>query len=212
MPGMYKASDYDLAGFSVGALERGEAITGESVGAGDIVLGLASSGVHSNGYSLVRRIVTETNLDYAAPAPFAPGTSLAEALLTPTRIYVKSCLAAIKAGGVKAMAHITGGGFTENLPRVIPDHCAVVIDAASWTVPAVFPWLQKTGGVEAAEMARTFNCGIGMVVIVEAGQAEYVSQCFTEQGENVFTIGHIKARQDTDTQVTIENAEALWQN
>jgi len=212
MPGMYKASDCDLAGFSVGALERGEAITGKSVGAGDIVLGLASSGVHSNGYSLVRRIVTEANLDYAAPAPFAPGTSLAEALLTPTRIYVKSCLAAIKAGGVKAMAHITGGGFTENLPRVIPDHCAVVIDAASWTVPAVFPWLQKTGDVEAAEMARTFNCGIGMVVIVEAGQAEHVSQCFTEQGENVFTIGHIKARQDTDTQVTIENAEALWQN
>lgn len=212
MPGMYKASDYDLAGFSVGALERGEAITGESVGAGDIVLGLASSGVHSNGYSLVRRIVTETNLDYAAPAPFAPGTSLAEALLTPTRIYVKSCLAAIKAGGVKAIAHITGGGFTENLPRVIPDHCAVVIDAASWTVPAVFPWLQKTGDVEAAEMARTFNCGIGMVVIVEAGQAEHVSQCFTEQGENVFTIGHIKARQDTDTQVTIENAEVLWPN
>jgi phosphoribosylformylglycinamidine cyclo-ligase len=212
MHGMYKASDYDLAGFSVGALERGEAITGESVGAGDIVLGLASSGVHSNGYSLVRRIVTETNLDYAAPAPFAPGTSLAEALLTPTRIYVKSCLAAIKAGGVKAIAHITGGGFTENLPRVIPDHCAVVIDAASWTVPAVFPWLQKTGDVEAAEMARTFNCGIGMVVIVEAGQAEHVSQCFTEQGENVFTIGHIKARQDTDTQVTIENAEVLWPN
>jgi phosphoribosylformylglycinamidine cyclo-ligase len=210
MPGMYKDSDYDLAGFSVGALERGEAITGESVGAGDVVLGLASSGIHSNGYSLVRRIVTEANLDYAAPAPFAPNISLAESLLTPTRIYVKSCLAAIKTGGIKALAHITGGGFTENLPRVIPENCSVVIDASAWTLPAVFPWLQQAGVVDAAEMARTFNCGIGMVVIVDAGQAEDVTKCLTEQGETVFTIGHIEALSQADDRVVMKNAEALW--
>ena len=210
MPGMYKDSDYDLAGFSVGALERGEAITGESVGTGDVVLGLASSGIHSNGYSLVRRIVTEANLDYAAPAPFAPDISLAEALLTPTRIYVKSCLAAIKTGGIKALAHITGGGFTENLPRVIPENCSVVFDASAWTLPAVFPWLQQAGGVDAAEMARTFNCGIGMVVIVDAGQAEDVTKCLTEQGEMVFTIGHIEALSQADDRVVMKNAEALW--
>ena len=212
MPGMYNDSDYDLAGFSVGAVERGQIITGESVGPGDAVLGLASSGLHSNGYSLVRRIVTEAKLEYAAPAPFAPETTLAEALLTPTRIYVNSCLEAIKTGGVKALAHITGGGFTKNLPRVIPDTCSVVIDAASWRLPPVFPWLQQAGGVDTAEMARTFNCGIGMVVIVDASQAKQISQCFADEGEEVFTIGHVEALNKPEDRVVLNNAEALWPN
>ncbi len=146
MPGLYAAGDYDLAGFAVGALERGQALTGETVAAGDIVLGLASNGLHSNGFSLVRRIVETLGLDLIAPAPFAPDSSLAESLLAPTRIYVKACLAVHRAGRLKALAHITGGGLLENLPRVLPDGVAVEIDGVSWPVPPVFPWLARAGG------------------------------------------------------------------
>ena len=191
MPGMYADGDYDLAGFSVGAVERSQAITGQTIGAGDVVLGLASSGVHSNGFSLVRRVVADLKLSYDAPAPFAPGKKLGEALLAPTRIYVKSCLAAIKAGGVKGLAHITGGGLIENIPRVLPDGFGVELDASGWTMPPVFGWLAREGKVASEEMARTFNCGIGMVVIVEADKADAIIASFTSAGETATRIGNV---------------------
>src|SRR6201996_526715 len=153
MPGMYADGDYDLAGFSVGAAERGQLIDGSTVAAGDVLLGIASSGVHSNGFSLVRKVIDHAGLTFASPAPFAPGKSVGEALLTPTRIYVKSCLAAIKAGGVKALAHITGGGLIENVPRVLPDRAVAEIDAHAWPLPPVFAWLKKAASIEAQELA-----------------------------------------------------------
>ena len=189
MPGMYGKGDYDLAGFSVGAVERTQAITGQTITEGDIVLGLASTGVHSNGFSLVRRVVADTKSSYDAPAPFAPGKSLGEALLAPTRIYVKSCLAAIKAGGVKGLAHITGGGLIENIPRVLPDGIGVALDAADWKMPPVFGWLAREGKVASDEMARTFNCGIGMVLIVDPAKEAAVTAALTAGGETVFRIG-----------------------
>ncbi len=191
MPGMYSDGDYDLAGFSVGAVERSQAITGQTIGEGDVVLGLASSGVHSNGFSLVRRVVADLKLSYDAPAPFAPGQKLGEALLAPTRIYVKSCLAAIKAGGVKGLAHITGGGLIENIPRVLPAGLGVELDAAHWTMPPVFGWLAREGKVASEEMARTFNCGIGMVVIVQAGKADAIIASFAAAGETATRIGKV---------------------
>jgi phosphoribosylformylglycinamidine cyclo-ligase len=191
MPGMYGDGDYDLAGFSVGAVERSQAITGQTISEGDVVLGLASTGVHSNGFSLVRRVVADLGLAYDAPAPFAPGRKLGEALLAPTRIYVKSCLSAIKAGGVKGFAHITGGGLIENIPRVLPDGLGVALDAASWTMPPVFGWLAREGHVAAEEMARTFNCGIGMVAIVSAESEAKVSAALTAGGETVSRIGKV---------------------
>jgi len=199
MPGMYAKGDYDLAGFAVGAVERGQAITGAGVEAGDLVLGLGSSGVHSNGYSLVRKVVSVAGLDYAAKAPFDPSRPLGEALLAPTRIYVKSCLAAIRAngepgGGVKALAHITGGGLLENIPRVLPKDLACEIDAASWQQPPVFGWLRKTAGIDAQEMARTFNCGIGMVLVAAPDRAEAVRAILQSAGEQVSVIGTIKPR------------------
>jgi phosphoribosylformylglycinamidine cyclo-ligase len=194
MPGMYAAGDYDLAGFAVGAVERDSVLTGAGVAAGDLVLGLASSGLHSNGFSLVRRIVEQSGLDYAAPAPFAPGLSLGEALLAPTRLYVKPCLAALRLGGIKALAHITGGGLVENIPRVLPNQLAAELDAASWPLPPVFQWLARTAGLDHQEMARTFNCGIGMVVVVAAEAAERVTESLTEAGETVFRIGGLVER------------------
>ncbi len=171
---MYAKDDYDLAGFAVGAVERGRQITGSGVKAGDVVLGLGSSGVHSNGYSLVRKVVSVAGLDYSAKAPFDPKKTLGEALLAPTKIYVKSCLAAIRAGGVKALAHITGGGLLENIPRVLPKDLACEIDAASWQQPPVFGWLRKTAGIDAQEMARTFNCGIGMILVTSPDRVDAV--------------------------------------
>ena len=173
MPGMYAGGDYDLAGFAVGAAERGELLPSADVVEGDVVLGLASSGVHSNGFSLVRRIVERSGLAWrrARRRP-AAGRSLAEALLAPTRIYVRPLLAAIReTGAIKALAHITGGGFPENIPRVLPEGVAVEIDLSRIAVPPVFGWLARTGGVETGEMLRTFNCGVGMVVVVAAGNA-----------------------------------------
>ena len=212
MPGMYRAGDYDLAGFAVGAVERGRLLTGERVAAGDAVLGLASSGPHANGFSLIRRLVETLGLDYAAPAPFAPAASLAEALLTPTRIYVKSCLAALAeqgaGGGVKALAHITGGGFPENLPRVLPDGLGAALDAAAWPLPPLFAWLAKAGGIPAPEMMRTFNCGIGMAVVVGADDAEGLTAVFEAQGETVYRIGEIVPLEDRA--VTLANLEAAW--
>jgi phosphoribosylformylglycinamidine cyclo-ligase len=206
MPGMYAEGDYDLAGFAVGAVERGRQITGAEVKAGDIVLGLASSGVHSNGYSLVRKVVSVAGLDYRKPAPFAPGP-LGEQLLTPTRIYVKSCLGAIRAGGVKALAHITGGGLLENIPRVLPKDLACAVDAASWPFPPVFAWLRKSAGIDGREMARTFNCGIGMVLVVAADRVDAVRGILESAGEQVFRIGSIERRRGDEPGCRVANTE-----
>jgi phosphoribosylformylglycinamidine cyclo-ligase len=194
MPGLYAAGDYDLAGFAVGAVERGAALDGSTVAPGDIVLGLESSGLHSNGFSLVRRIVDGAGLRYDLPAPFAPGQTLGEALLAPTRLYVRGCRAALAAGGVKAFAHITGGGLLENIPRVLPESCAAELDARSWALPPVFRWLAETARIARAELARTFNCGIGMVAVVDPPTLERVEAALTGAGERVRRIGRIVPR------------------
>ncbi len=169
MPGMYAGDDFDLAGFSVGAAERGALLPRANIAAGDVLIGLPSTGVHSNGFSLVRKIMEANDLGWNTPAPFAAGQSLGEVLLTPTKIYVREILALIKEGGdaIKALAHITGGGLPENLPRVLPDGLGAEIHVNSWHRPLVFDWLQKSGGVDDFEMLRTFNCGIGMVLVVD---------------------------------------------
>jgi len=191
MPSMYHGEDYDLAGFSVGAAERGTLLDGSTVAEGDILLGLASNGTHSNGFSLIRRIVEDKGFDYKKPAPFDGDTTLGEALLAPTKIYVKSTLAAIKTGAVKALSHITGGGFLENIPRVMPENTLAEVDTSAWELPAVFGWLQQEGNIETREMARTFNCGIGMVVVVSADNAHETKALLEQHGETVFTIGAI---------------------
>jgi phosphoribosylformylglycinamidine cyclo-ligase len=191
MPGLYAAGDFDLAGFAVGAMERGSALP-EGVVEGDVLLGLASTGVHSNGYSLVRRIAAQTGLGWEAPAPVGAG-SFGEAQLAPTRIYVKPALAAIRAGGVHALAHITGGGLTENLPRVLPEGLGARIDLDAWDRPEVFDWLQAEGGVEEAEMLRTFNCGVGMIAVVAADLAAALAALLEEMGETVHAIGQVTA-------------------
>jgi phosphoribosylformylglycinamidine cyclo-ligase len=210
MPGMYAKGDYDLAGFAVGAVERERVIDGRQVQAGDVVLGLASSGLHSNGFSLVRRVVERSGLGYDAAAPFASGKSLGEALLAPTRLYVKSCLAAIAGGGVRALAHITGGGLIENIPRVIPDDLSVEIDARSWTLPPVFRWLAETGGLARGELARVFNCGLGMVVIVESGRAADVERAFVDAGETVHRIGRVVPRPTDGAGTILIHTETAW--
>ncbi len=191
MPGMYAAADYDLAGFAVGAAERDALLPRGDLRAGDVLLGLASGGVHSNGFSLVRRIVAASGLALAGPAPFAPDRTMAEALLAPTRVYVRPLLALHRAGLLKAAAHVTGGGLPGNLPRVLPNGLDAVLDAGAWTVPPVFGWLAATGQVAADEMLRVFNCGIGMVAVVEAAQAEAAAAALTGAGETVFRIGHL---------------------
>jgi phosphoribosylformylglycinamidine cyclo-ligase len=203
MPGMYAAGDYDLAGFAVGAVERGEQLTGTAVSDGDVVLGLASNGLHSNGFSLVRKIVERTGLSYADPAPFDPSRSLGEALLAPTRIYVPACLAALKAGVVHALAHITGGGLVENLPRVLPEGVTAEIERNGWSRPPVFGWLQEEGSVPEEDMIRTFNCGIGMAVVVPADAADRAEALFREQGETVYRIGRISARAEGGAAVRV---------
>ncbi|WP_428428169.1 phosphoribosylformylglycinamidine cyclo-ligase [Pararhizobium sp.] len=196
MPGMYAGGDYDLAGFAVGAAERGQLLPAGDIAEGDVILGLASSGVHSNGYSLVRKIVSLSGLAWDAPAPFGEGT-LADVLMTPTRIYVKPLLKAIReTGKLKALAHITGGGFPENIPRVLPKHLAAEIDLAAIKAPAVFSWLAKTGGVAANEMLRTFNCGVGMIVVVAAEDADQVTSVLKAEGETVFELGRMVARDE----------------
>ncbi len=192
MPGLYQAGDYDLAGFAVGAAERGTILPRDGIAAGDIVLGIASSGVHSNGYSLVRSVVAKSGLHWDAPAPFDKARTLGEALLTPTRIYVKSCLAAIReTKAVKALAHITGGGFPDNIPRVLPERLGAAIDLGSVPVAPVFRWLAGTGGVAEGEMLRTFNCGIGMIAVVDAKQADRVAAVLSRNGETVTRLGAI---------------------
>ncbi len=189
MPGMYAKGDFDLAGFAVGAMERGGSLP-DGVKDGDILLGLASDGVHSNGYSLVRKIVGISGLDWESDNPFGTG-SLGQALLGPTRLYVKPALAAIRAGGVHALAHITGGGLSENIPRVLPDSLGVEIDLDSWELPPVFKWLAEISSMEQAEMLKTFNCGLGMVLAVSVDRADEISALLQAQGETVSRIGRV---------------------
>ena len=211
MPGLYAAGDYDLAGFAVGAAERGRILTGAAVAAGDVVLGLTSSGVHANGFSLVRRVVERAGLDPDAPAPFAPSVGLAEALLTPTRIYVRSCLAAIATGGVRALAHITGGGLVDNIPRVLPVGLGCELDMDAWPDPPVFAWLARTGDIPWTEMVRTFNCGLGMIVVAAARRAGEVEAALVEAGENVHVVGRIVAHAPpAAARVTLRGAERRW--
>lgn len=231
MPGMYGGGDYDLAGFCVGAVERDQVLTGDKVQDGDIVLGLASSGLHSNGFSLVRKVVADSviggpadtklqaalrdhivdkaRLAYTVEAPFAPGKTLGEALLVPTKIYVNSCMAAIKSGGIHALSHITGGGV-ENIPRVLPETLAAEIDATTWNTLPVFKWLQKAGNIQASEMARTFNCGVGMVVIVDKSAVQSVRKTFEANGETVYEIGRIVKRPAGNDGVILRNADKAW--
>jgi phosphoribosylformylglycinamidine cyclo-ligase len=210
MPGMYRDGDYDLAGFAVGAAERGQLIDGSTVTDGDVLLGIASSGVHSNGFSLVRKIVERSGLTFASPAPFAAGHTVGAALLEPTRIYVKSCLSALRAGSLKALAHITGGGLIENVPRVLPAGVVAEIDATQWTLPAIFAWLQREAALPALELARTFNCGIGMVAVVAPEQCDRAMALLRQGGETVWQIGRIRSRRGTEAQSQVVNTDLAW--
>lgn len=203
MPGMYSNKDYDLAGFSVGAVERDGILPSNDIAEGDVLLGLASSGVHSNGFSLVRKIIERAGLTWNDPAPFAQGKTIAQAFLEPTRIYVKPLLAAIReTQSVKAMAHITGGGFTENIPRVLPKGIGAKLDLTKVSPPAVFGWLSSQGGVAESEMLRTFNCGVGMVVVVSSDKADDVIAVLEANGESVIRMGELI--QDDKSEVTYE--------
>jgi phosphoribosylformylglycinamidine cyclo-ligase len=209
MPGMYHAGDYDLAGFAVGAAERDRILPRTPVVTGDVVLGLASSGPHSNGYSLIRKLVAQEKLSYDDPAPFDTTKTLGDALLIPTRIYVRAMLEALRADTVKAMAHITGGGLLENIPRVLPPNVGVKIDAASWQAPPVFSWLAKVGNIDAHEMARTFNCGIGMAIIVAPALADRTTEILAKAGEKVFRIGVVETRMEGEA-VILDNHSKVW--
>ena len=207
MPDMYNDADYDLAGFSVGAVERENVLNGNEAAAGDILLGLGSSGLHSNGFSLIRKLINELEINYNDDCHFNPKLSWGDALLTPTKIYVKSCLEALKLGGITGLAHITGGGLIENPPRTFDSNLSAQIDAKSWEMPPVYRWLIKTGRIESMELARTFNCGIGMIVIVKPDQAETITKKLRDSGERVFQIGHLKARAPGAQPVIIENMD-----
>ena len=202
MPGMYPPGEYDLAGFAVGAVEKADIIDGSKIVPGDVVLGLASSGAHSNGYSLIRKIIERARPDLDADFH---GRTLREVVMEPTRLYVKPLLALMQAmpGTVKGMAHITGGGITENVPRILRDELSARIDASSWTLPPLFQWLQEAGQVDMQEMYRVFNCGIGMVVVVADAQADAVQAHLEAAGETVYRIGRIAARADGEAQTTV---------
>jgi phosphoribosylformylglycinamidine cyclo-ligase len=201
MPGMYPAGEYDLAGFAVGAVEKSQIITGLSIQAGDTVLGLASSGAHSNGYSLIRKVLQITGADLSAPFH---GRTLGETVIEPTRIYVKSLLALMRELPVKGMAHITGGGLLENIPRVLPAELTAILDKTRWSMPPLFQWLQEVGNIAPQEMYRTFNCGIGMAVIVAAADAERAMQSLSAMGETVYRIGEIQARTAGQAQTIVQ--------
>jgi len=195
MPGMYPEGEYDLAGFAVGAVEKSKILTGQDVQAGDVVLGLASAGVHSNGFSLVRKCIERAEANGNVPATL-DGKPFKQAIMEPTRLYVKNVLAVLAEHPIKALAHITGGGLLENIPRVLPDGLAAHLDAGSWPQTELFAWLQATAGIDAVEMNRTFNNGIGMVVVVPAEQAPAIAAALQGLGETVYTIGRIAARGD----------------
>lgn len=218
MPGLYAPGDYDLAGFTVGAVERTRMITGDTITPGDVVLALASSGPHSNGYSLVRKIVQSTQgHDYASACPFEKGKTMGEALLTPTRLYIKPLLAALKLDDddnrpvIKGMANITGGGLIENIPRVLPEGTMAVINAKGWDLPPVFRWLKEHGQLSEHDMALTLNCGIGMAVICAPEHANMLQHHLTQAGETVYIIGRIE-KSDSKPHVSIENAAQAWKN
>ncbi len=198
MPGMYPEGEYDLAGFAVGVVEKTKVIGGQTIAVGDVVLGLASSGAHSNGYSLIRKLIDISHIGLKSDFH---GQPFADAVMAPTRIYVKSLLALMEKLDVKGMAHITGGGLTGNLPRCLPESVAAKVDPASWTRPPLFDWLQQAGNVEADEMLRTFNCGIGMCVVVAAADAAVAMAHLQASGETVWQIGEIVARPDDVEQV-----------
>ena len=205
MPGMYADGDYDLAGFAVGAVERGALLPRDDISAGDVLIGLASDGLHSNGFSLIRRLVSEQDLALNAPASFAPDQDLATALMTPTRIYVASVLQAFReTGAIKALAHITGGGLSENIPRVLPPGLRASIDLGTWTAPAVFGWLQQAGQLDIAELARTFNCGIGLVAVVAEADVAAVESCLRAAGEATHVIGRIEASASGSEQIRLD--------
>ncbi len=202
MPGMYPVGEYDLAGFAVGVVEKSRIITGSEIAPGDIVLGLASNGAHSNGYSLVRKIIERSSPDLNAK--FDGDRTLSDVIMAPTRIYVKPLLALMQNLTIKGMAHITGGGITENVPRVLPEHVVAEIDSLSWVMPKLFHWLREQGGVAEQEMYRTFNCGIGMVVIVAAEDADNAIAQLQESGETVTKIGVIRTRNNAEHQTQVK--------
>ena len=207
MPGMYQGGDYDLAGFCVGAVDRAKVLTGSRVAAGDVVLGLASSGIHSNGFSLVRKLIERNGWSLDRPAPFDPKSLLGDLLLEPTRIYVKSLLPLVREGKIGALAHITGGGLLENIPRILPDGAHAIIDADCLPLPPLFAFLQEGGAIEPAELARTFNCGIGMVAIVRDQDAVEVSERLEAAGEAVRRIGLVEAG---ETGCTVTGSAGTW--
>ncbi len=233
MPGLYADGDYDLAGFTVGAVNRDELITGETISEGDVILGLASNGVHSNGYSLVRKIIADSDIGYDSPCPFPMSVitqdkditkqtisdveTLGDALLAPTRIYVKSLLQAFKIKSdngkpaIKGMAHITGGGLTENIPRVLPEGVAAKIDVSKWELPEIFKWLKSNGNLENHDLARTLNCGIGMIVVCDAKQAKAIEKALISTGETVYNIGKIIAqKKQSDIMIMLDNLNSSW--
>jgi phosphoribosylformylglycinamidine cyclo-ligase len=211
MPGMYAAKDYDLAGFAVGAAERGKLLPAD-VQPGDVLLGLASSGVHSNGFSLVRKVIADNGLHFESQAPFSNDRTLAAVLMEPTRVYVKTCMPLVREGLIKAMAHITGGGLVDNIPRVLPDGTDAIVDANGWQLPPVFRWLKSAGRIEDAEMARAFNCGIGLVIAVAPEKADTAIQKLKAAGEIVSRIGVIEAQQDSKAEpmVSMRNCDTAW--
>lgn len=216
MPGMYAEEDYDLAGFTVGAVERDKIVTGERICDGDIILGLAASGLHSNGFSLVRKIVNGAQgYNYDSEATFAGGGNLGDLLLTPTKLYVKSILAALKLNdsdgqqAIKGIANITGGGLIENIPRVLPENMSASIDASKWTLPPLFKWLAEAGDLSASDMGVTLNCGIGMVVICAPDMVTKITDSLKENGETVFEIGYIE-KTEGSSKVTIHNTKSAW--
>jgi phosphoribosylformylglycinamidine cyclo-ligase len=207
MPGMYADGDYDLAGFCVGAVERSEALTGSRVEAGDVILGLASSGIHSNGFSLVRRLAADKGWKLDRPALFDQDCLLGDALLAPTRIYVRALLPLVRSQRIAALAHITGGGLLENIPRVLPEGLHATVDADQWTQPRLMAYLQAQGNIEPEEMARTFNCGIGMALIVAEADAEPVMAALAEAGETAYRIGRVEAG---ETGCTVTGSAGTW--
>ena len=209
MPGLYAPGDYDLAGFAVGAVERGAILDGGRIADGDAIIGLASSGPHSNGFSLIRQIVDTSELSYDSPIDFAAAT-LGEVLLSATRIYVESALAVHRAGLLKGLAHITGGGFPENISRILPVEAAAEIDAASWTLPPVFRWLMEHGEISPGDMVSTFNCGIGMIAVVAAGDAAEAARMFTDSGSPACPIGRIVERTPQLPMVTLTGLDEAW--
>ncbi len=212
MPGLYNPGDYDLAGFGVGIVERDRLLTGHRISAGDLLIGLGSSGIHSNGFSLIRKIMSDQDLGYEDPAIFEANQSFAQAFLVPTKIYVKSCLAICLNLGVNGLAHITGGGLVENIPRILPNSLGISIDLLSWPIPPIFKWLSKTGGVHPLEMLKTFNCGIGMVAIINPAHKSEIMKILREHNETVFEIGFVTNTNQHENRVKTQNLSAAWKN